>query len=89
MTWPVRAADTTALQKDQTAGRSNNAPNPIAAFAYGRNLDSGSSLMPPNARGKPRRSAKHGGHPQAELVGVGLTNLLGWCAKWKRVDAEA
>jgi len=32
----------------------------------------------PNARGKPRRSAKHGGHPQEELVGVGLTNLLGW-----------
>ena len=32
----------------------------------------------PNARGKPRRSAKHGGHPQAQLVGVGLTNLLGW-----------
>lgn len=32
----------------------------------------------PNARGKPRRSAKHGGHPQAELVGVGLTNWLGW-----------
>ena len=32
----------------------------------------------PNARGKPRRSAKHGGHPQAELVGVGLTNRLGW-----------
>jgi len=31
----------------------------------------------PNARGKPRWSAKHGGHPQAELVGVGLTNLLG------------
>ena len=31
----------------------------------------------PNARGKPRRSAKHGGHPQAELVGVGLTNRLG------------
>lgn len=36
-------------------------------------------LNAPNARGKPRRSAKHGGHPQAELVGVGLTNLLGWC----------
>ena len=31
-----------------------------------------------NARGKPRRSAKHGGHPQAELVGVGLTAELGW-----------
>ena len=31
----------------------------------------------PNARGKPRRSAKHGGHPQAELVGVGLTKWLG------------
>jgi hypothetical protein len=35
----------------------------------------------PNARGKPRRSAKHGGHPQAELVGVGLTNQLGRCAE--------
>jgi hypothetical protein len=34
--------------------------------------------MRPNARGKPRRSAKHGGHPQAQLVGVGLTNRLGW-----------
>lgn len=34
-------------------------------------------FMRPNARGKPRRSAKHGGHPQAELVGVGLTNQLG------------
>lgn len=32
---------------------------------------------PSNARGKPRRSAKHGGHPQAELAGVGLTNQLG------------
>jgi len=32
------------------------------------------------ARGKPRRIAKHGGHPQAELVGVGLTNQLGWKA---------
>ncbi len=31
----------------------------------------------PNARGKPRRSAKHGGYPHAQLVGVGLTNLLG------------
>ena len=31
----------------------------------------------PNDLGKPRRSAKHGGHPQAELVGVGLTNPLG------------
>ena len=31
----------------------------------------------PNARGKPRRSAKHGGHLQAELVGVGLTKRLG------------
>ena len=31
----------------------------------------------PNARGKPRRSAEHGGHLQAELVGVGLTNPLG------------
>jgi hypothetical protein len=37
----------------------------------------------PNARGKPRRSAKHGGHPQAELVGVGLTNWLGW---WQEDD---
>ena len=35
----------------------------------------------PNARGKPRQSAKHGGHPQAELVGVGLTNQLGRGAK--------
>ena len=31
-----------------------------------------------NARGKPRRSTKCGGHPKAELVGVGLTNWLGW-----------
>ena len=31
----------------------------------------------PNAHGKPRRSAQHGGHPQAELVGVGLTKWLG------------
>ena len=36
-----------------------------------------------NARGKPRRSAKHGGHPQAELVGVGLTNRLGWEAEMR------
>jgi hypothetical protein len=35
-------------------------------------------LEMPNARGKPRRSAKHGGHPQAQLVGVGLTKMLGW-----------
>jgi len=35
-------------------------------------------LVVPNARGKPRRSAKHGGHPQAKLVGVGLTKQLGW-----------
>jgi len=35
---------------------------------------------PSNARGKPRRSTKCGGHPQAQLVGVGLTNRLGWCA---------
>lgn len=34
--------------------------------------------MTPNARGKPRRSAKHGGYPQAELVGVGLTKWLGY-----------
>ena len=31
----------------------------------------------PNARGKPHRSAKHVGYQQAELVGVGLTKLLG------------
>ena len=30
-----------------------------------------------NARGKPHRSAKHGGYQQAELVGVGLTKQLG------------
>jgi hypothetical protein len=29
-----------------------------------------------NASGKPLRSAKHRGHPQAELVGVGLTKPL-------------
>ena len=34
-----------------------------------------------NARGKPHRSTKCGGYQQAELVGVGLTNLLGWGAK--------
>jgi hypothetical protein len=38
----------------------------------------------PNARGKPHRSAKHGGNLQAKLVGVGLTEKLGWGAKWKR-----
>lgn len=38
----------------------------------------------PNARGKPRQSAKHGGNPQAELVGVGLTNWLGdMCFSWR------
>ena len=37
----------------------------------------------PNARGKPHRSAKHGGYQQAELVGVGLTKQLGCGAKWK------
>ena len=35
----------------------------------------------PNARGKPRRSAEHEGHPQAELVGVGLTKWLGFAKK--------
>lgn len=34
-----------------------------------------------NARGKPHRSAKHEGDPQVKLVGVGLTNQLGRCAK--------
>ena len=37
-------------------------------------------LGKPNARGKPHRSAKHAGNPQAELVGVGLTKQLGRCA---------
>lgn len=37
----------------------------------------------PNARGKPRRSAKHVGHPQVKLVGVGLTDQLGSCTEWK------
>ena len=32
----------------------------------------------PNARGKPHRSAQHGGNQQAKLVGVGLTKQLGW-----------
>ena len=40
-------------------------------------------LVGPNAHGKPRRSAKHGGHPQAQLVGVGLTTQLG-CADSKK-----
>ena len=35
----------------------------------------------PNARGKPHRSAKRAGYPQAELVGVGLTEKLGWGEK--------
>jgi hypothetical protein len=34
-------------------------------------------LMRPNASGKPRRSAKRGGHQQLQAVGVGLTNMLG------------
>jgi len=38
-------------------------------------------LHAPNARGKPRRSAKRGGDPQAQLVGVGLTAQLGCGAK--------
>jgi len=38
----------------------------------------GGASVRPNARGKPHRSAKHVGYQQAELVGVGLTNLLGW-----------
>ena len=43
-------------------------------------------LKRPNARGKPHRSAKHGGYQQAELVGVGLTKLLGCGAEWKSDD---
>ena len=35
----------------------------------------------PNATGKPHRSAKHEGNQQAELVGVGLTEKLGWGEK--------
>ena len=35
----------------------------------------------PNARGKPHRSAKRAGNLQAELVGVGLTDTLGWGEK--------
>lgn len=48
--------------------------------AYYRPLavDGGRRKRALNARGKPRRSAKHGGYPQAKLVGVGLTNRLGW-----------
>ena len=46
-----------------------------------RDLYRGHSFIKPNARGKPHRSAKHVGYQQAELVGVGLTNLLGWGAK--------
>lgn len=34
-----------------------------------------------NACGKLRWRVKHGGRPQAELVGVGLTNQLGWGEK--------
>jgi len=34
-----------------------------------------------NARGKPHRSAQRVGNQQAKLVGVGLTNQLGRCAK--------
>src|SRR3989442_418665 len=40
----------------------------------------------PNARGKPRRSAKHGGYLQAELVGVGLTNWLGRAQRRRNGD---
>jgi len=42
----------------------------------------------PKALSKLRRSAKHEGYQQAELVGVGLTNLLGWgvvrCALYRQ-----
>src|SRR5260221_493486 len=40
----------------------------------------------PNARGKPRRSTKCGGHPQAELVGVGLTDWLGRAQRQRHGD---
>lgn len=43
------------------------------------NLSAATSRSP-NARGKPRRSAKRGGDPQAQLVGVGLTAQLGFQA---------
>lgn len=47
--------------------------------------------MGSNARDKPRRSAKHGGHPQAQLVGVGLTKQLGWWLMrcWKSYSPSA
>jgi len=37
--------------------------------------------MKPNATGKPHRSAKRAGNPQVKLVGVGLTDTLGWGEK--------
>lgn len=33
-------------------------------------------ILMPHARGKPRRSAKHGERLQAHLVGVGLTEIV-------------
>ena len=52
----------------------------LTATTQERGLSSGKNgrgvgiLAKPNARGKPHRSAKHGGYQQAELVGVGLTD---------------
>ena len=37
-----------------------------------------SCTQKPNATGKPHRSAKRAGNLQAKLVGVGLTDTLGW-----------
>jgi hypothetical protein len=37
--------------------------------------------LPLNASGKGRRNAKHGGQPQAELLGTGFTNQL--CAPYR------
>ena len=53
----------------------------ILDFQMRSRVDSLLFLRRPNARGKPRRSAKRGGDPQAQLVGVGLTAQLGCGAK--------
>ena len=67
-------------------------PSALTIEALSRqNLDMNTAFKSekPNATGKPHRSAKRAGNPQVELVGVGLTDTLGWGEKDWRMSPNA
>src|SRR5690606_13133795 len=77
---PIFQPSVSKRNSDQSQTRKRNVPTTIETI--GRTRKSSRSTMAcrqePNATGKPHRSAKHGGNQQAQLVGVGLTEKLGW-----------